>query len=92
MMVHRALAARVADIVALTAIAAVGLWLFRSHLMGRVVFIGDSDRLNTFLNILTFQVEALRGRGLSAWDPLMFSRGTSRRSRPNITRPDCGRL
>ncbi len=72
MMVHRALAARVADIVALTAIAAVGLWLFRSHLMGRVVFIGDSDRLNTFLNILTFQVEALRGRGLSAWDPLMF--------------------
>ena len=71
-MVYRDRAARAADIMALTAIAAVGLCLFRSHLMGRVVFIGDSDRLNTFLNILTFQVEALRGRGLSAWDPLMF--------------------
>jgi hypothetical protein len=53
-------------------IVVAGIWLFRDYLLGRVTFVGDSDRLNTYLSILVYQVRTLKGGGLEAWDPLMF--------------------
>lgn len=49
-----------------------GATLFRVHLLGAGTFIGDSDRLNTFLNIRTFEVESIRHRWSMGWDPFMF--------------------
>src|SRR5437899_12363302 len=49
-----------------------GAFLFRHHLLRERVFIGDSDRLNSFLNILIHQVDGIRHGGLAAWDDRMF--------------------
>jgi hypothetical protein len=43
------------------------------HLFGQVVFIGDADRLNTFLNIKLAEVIGLKELGeISAWNPNSF--------------------
>jgi len=60
------------DVVAATALAMTGAFLFRHHLLRERVFIGDSDRLNSFLNILIHQVDGIRHGGLAAWDDRMF--------------------
>jgi hypothetical protein len=65
-------ARRGADAVAFTALAMTGAFLFRHHLLREGVLIGDADRLNTFLNILTHQVDGIRHGGLAAWDERMF--------------------
>ena len=48
------------DLAALLILAAMGLWLFRMHISGDSTFIGDSDRLNTFLNIRKFEVDSIQ--------------------------------
>lgn len=61
-----------ADIYAAIALIAVVAVLFAPHLLGRALFLGDSDRLNTFLNIRKFEVESLRAGRLSAWNEFQF--------------------
>ena len=61
------------DLAALLILAAMGLWLFRMHLLGDSTFIGDSDRLNTFLNIRKFEVDSIQRMGrVPAWNDFMF--------------------
>ncbi|HEV3255773.1 MAG TPA: hypothetical protein VG013_02720 [Gemmataceae bacterium] len=60
------------DGAALAFLAAAAAWLFRLHLTGRALFIGNSDRLNTMLNILGFYAESLRRGKVTAWDETMF--------------------
>jgi hypothetical protein len=45
------------------------LWLFRDHLLGRMTYLGNPDRLNSNLKVLLFQVESIARGGLSAWNP-----------------------
>jgi hypothetical protein len=61
-----------ADLAALALLALGAAWLFRFHLAGKALFIGNSDRLNTMLNILSFYVHALRQGKLSAWNDSMY--------------------
>jgi len=49
-----------------------GLWLFRAHLAGEGTFIGDSDRLNAFLNVLVHETGSLHHGRLPAWNDSMF--------------------
>jgi hypothetical protein len=70
--VRARLQAHAGDVGAGVALLALGVWLFRRHLSGAAVFIGDSDRLNTFLNVLTHQVDGIRRGDLAAWDDRMF--------------------
>ena len=53
-------------------ITAIPLGLFRLHIIGATTFIGNSDRLNSFLNILRFHTRGLREGGLLAWNDGMF--------------------
>lgn len=63
---------RKSDLLALLGLASMGAWVFRVHLVGGGTFIGDSDRLNTFLNILTYEIESLHHGSLEAWNDSMF--------------------
>ena len=47
-------------------------WIFREHLFGAAVYIGDADRLNSHLNVLTPWVQFLSRRGFASWDERMF--------------------
>jgi hypothetical protein len=50
-----------------------GLSLLHAHITGVGTFIGDSDRLNTFLNIREFQVASIQQHGfVPAWSDAMF--------------------
>jgi hypothetical protein len=47
--------------------------VFWEQLVGTAVFIGESDRLNTYLNTRLFEYDALRTYGrVPAWNPTMF--------------------
>jgi hypothetical protein len=60
------------DTLAILVITLVAMLLFHTHLSGRGTFIGEQDRLNTFLNMRTFEVDAIqRSEGLG-WNPTMF--------------------
>lgn len=48
------------------------VWLFRLHILGQVVFIGNSDRLNTMFNLLGFYTDNLRQGRVTAWNETMF--------------------
>lgn len=61
-----------ADFLALLLLVLMGATLFRVHLLGVGTFIGDSDRLNTFLNIRTFEVESIKHGWSMEWDPFMY--------------------
>ena len=54
---------RRADFVAALVFVACALALFRLSLLQEWTFIGDSDRLNTALNVRLFETEAIRARG-----------------------------
>lgn len=54
------------------ALAALVAGVFWIHLSGRGLFVGDSDRLNTLLNMRLFQVEGLRQGRFWAWDESTF--------------------
>lgn len=61
------------DVLAGLALCGMGIVLFSSHISGRGTFLGDSDRLNTFLNVRKFEVESLQKLGrVPAWNELMF--------------------
>jgi hypothetical protein len=68
----RSASAYAPDALALCTLVALGAWLFRAHLLGRAVYIGDADRLNTFLNILKYQVERIRDGEVPGWSEFMF--------------------
>jgi hypothetical protein len=59
-------------VIAILALGLIGAGLFTVHLSGRGLFIGDSDRLNTFLNVRKFEVESLQAGGLKAWNEFQF--------------------
>jgi hypothetical protein len=47
--------------------------VFWQQLLGAAVFIGESDRLNTYLNMRLAEYDALRTYGrVPAWNPTMF--------------------
>jgi hypothetical protein len=47
--------------------------VFWQQLVGAVVFIGETDRLNTYLNMRLAEYDALRTYGrMPAWNPTMF--------------------
>src|SRR5438132_3729609 len=60
------------DALALVLPTALALGLFSFHLAGYATFLGDSDRLNGFLNVRKFEVESLRAGGLKAWSDFQF--------------------
>ncbi len=42
--------------------------LFRRHLLGQMLFLGNYDRLNSFLDVLELQVRGWRTHTFGAWD------------------------
>jgi hypothetical protein len=47
--------------------------VFWQHLIGAAVFIGETDRLNTYLNMRLAEYDALRTYGrVPGWNPTMF--------------------
>jgi hypothetical protein len=46
--------------------------VFAPHLFGRALFMGDSDRLNTFLSIRKFEIESVQQGGVKAWSDFQF--------------------
>lgn len=61
-----------ADLAYLLALAGLVALLFRHFLLGRAVFIGNTDRLNNYLNMLRFHVDGIRGGRLNAWNENLF--------------------
>ncbi|MCC7370902.1 MAG: YfhO family protein [Chloroflexi bacterium] len=55
------------DLVALGALALVVVFVFRRGLTGSATFIGDFDRLSSFLNIVRHHVDGLQRAHLLAW-------------------------
>src|SRR6266478_1752073 len=60
------------DVYACAALVGLASALFWPHLNGTLGYFGDSDRLNTFLNVRLFEVDGLRAGHLRAWSDLMF--------------------
>ena len=52
----------------LTALLVLSAWIFRLHLTGTSVYIGNFDRLNSQLNVLTSWVRAIRDGTSLGWD------------------------
>jgi hypothetical protein len=63
---------RRSDVLPIAGLVLLGVALFAVHLFGYGLFIGDSDRLNTLLNIRLFHAEGLRAGQLPAWSERMF--------------------
>ncbi len=61
-----------ANACALLGLVIIGVVLFRVHLGGAGTFVGDSDRLNTFLNLRKFEVENIRYHRSLNWNEFMF--------------------
>ena len=62
-----------ADVLAMAALVLLSLSLFGPHLAGQSTFIGNSDRLYTFLNVRLFETEQLRRHGtVPAWTDRHF--------------------
>ena len=61
-----------ANLLALLGLAGLVFLLFRQFILGRAVYIGNSDRLNTYLNVLRFQVDGIRAGHLTAWNESLF--------------------
>jgi hypothetical protein len=60
-------------LLALAFFAGFALLLFRLSVFEGWTFIGDSDRLNTFLNIRVFEADSIRERGtVSTWNEQQF--------------------
>jgi hypothetical protein len=63
---------RAADALAVVTLATLCSALFSVHLFRRGIFVGDSDRLNTFLNMRKFEIESLQNGGLHTWNEYTF--------------------
>lgn len=58
------------DLLALAGLALSAAWLFRFHLLGLYVFLGNPDRFNNSLKILAYHAAGLASaRGVEAWNP-----------------------
>src|SRR3954470_16784808 len=57
------------DVVVVGVLALLGLILFRWHVFGDGLYIGNPDRLNSNLKILKFHVDGLAQGHLDAWSP-----------------------
>jgi hypothetical protein len=71
-MALRQVGARAPDFVAYTLLVGAAAWLFRLHLTGRALFIGNSDRLHHMLTTLSFYTESFRKCRLAAWNTGVF--------------------
>lgn len=60
------------DICAVGALVALAALLFRQHLLGGALFLGNFDRLNSFLNTLQVNVRGWQSHTFGAWDESMF--------------------
>jgi hypothetical protein len=60
------------SICAIAVITLLGLWTFSHTIFGDQLFIGNFDRLNTFLNTLLFQTDGYNAGVAGAWDNSMF--------------------
>jgi hypothetical protein len=66
------LARRWTDIGAVGGLLGLAALLFRSHLARQTLFVGNFDRLNTFLNTLRVETLGWPGHHSGAWDDTMF--------------------
>ncbi len=62
-----------ADALSLVCLAVLVLLLFRHTVFGEAALIGNSDRLNTCLNVLKFHAEGLRDGTFSTWNEYTFA-------------------
>ncbi len=56
------------DWIAIAVLAGLALWLFRGHVLGDTLWIGNPDRLNSDLKILRHYLSGQNGVAVSAWD------------------------
>ena len=56
------------DALAILGLAALAAWLFRGHLAGDSLWIGNPDRLNSDLKVLKHYLEGLPGGDIAAWN------------------------
>jgi hypothetical protein len=56
------------DWLAALTLVLLAVWLFRGHFFGRSLWIGNPDRLNSDLKVLSHYLSGLRSRHLSAWN------------------------
>lgn len=57
-----------ADAIAVLLLAILAIWLFRGHVFGDNLWIGNSDRLNNDLKTLTHYLSGLGSGGIAAWN------------------------
>ncbi|MDP3561075.1 MAG: hypothetical protein Q8R83_02705 [Legionellaceae bacterium] len=61
------------NIYAILLLAVCSCLVFQDFILSNMIFIGDSDRLNTFLNIRKFQIDSLQEYGhVPVWNENMF--------------------
>jgi uncharacterized protein YhhL (DUF1145 family) len=60
------------DGAALAGLVLLAVLLFRFHVLGIGTFVGDSDRLNSYLNLRTFEVRTLQEGASVAWNEYLF--------------------
>jgi hypothetical protein len=73
MRVFASIPERFGGALALLTLAMLAAGLLHAHISGAGTFIGDSDRLNTFLNVRKLQVENIQQSGyVPAWNDGMF--------------------
>ena len=60
-------AGRHSDEIASAILLAIPCWLFRAHLRGDSVYLGNPDRLNSHLKMLKHQADSLAAGGVGAW-------------------------
>ena len=61
------------DLLCLLLLGVIVLVLFAPHLLGRSLFVGDADRLNTFLNVRKYTADSIRDYGrVTTWNDRMF--------------------
>ncbi|MBY0527780.1 MAG: YfhO family protein [Gemmataceae bacterium] len=64
---------RTADRLALSALTLLVVLLFWPYISGEATLLGNTDRPNTYLNILKFHTESIRNSGLTAWNDSLFT-------------------
>lgn len=57
---------------ALLGLLLIPVWLFREHLLGSALWIGNFDRLNGFLSVQLYLLQSIKSANLVAWDSALF--------------------
>jgi hypothetical protein len=63
---------RSGHVLALLLVIATQTCVFAPHLLGHALYMGDSDRLNTFLSIRKFEIESVQQGGVKGWSDFQF--------------------